>query len=51
MKHLPETQHSDPPNRRLLTFPWTAGAWREVRQHIPWLMAEKDRVRKAGGFN
>jgi len=26
-------------------------ALREVRQHIPWLLAEQDRIRKAGWFN
>ncbi len=37
--------------RYVLTFPWTPDAWREVRQHIPWLLAEQDRRRKAGWFN
>jgi hypothetical protein len=33
--------------RYVLNFPWTPDAWREVRQHIPWLLAEQDRQRKA----
>jgi len=37
--------------RYALTFPWTPDAWAEVRQHIPWLIAEKDRIRAAGWFN
>jgi len=37
--------------RYILTFPWTDGAWREVRQHIPWLLAEQVRIRKEGWFN
>ena len=26
--------------RMALTYPWDASAWAEVRQHIPWLLAE-----------
>ena len=37
--------------RYALTFPWTPEAWREVRQRIPWLLAERSRIRKAGWFN
>jgi hypothetical protein len=37
--------------RYVRTFPWAPGAWREVRQHSPWLLAEPDRLRKAGCFN
>jgi len=37
--------------RYVRTFPWAAEAWREVRQHIPWLLAEPTRLRKAGWFN
>jgi hypothetical protein len=37
--------------RYVLSFPWTPEAWREVRQHIPWLLAEEFRLRKAGWFN
>ena len=37
--------------RYILTFPWAPEAWREVRQHIPWLLAEQNRIRKAGWFN
>ena len=37
--------------RYVLTYPWATEAWREVRQHIPWLLAEQDRIRKAGWFN
>jgi hypothetical protein len=33
------------------TFPWAPEAWREVRQHIPWLLAEQNRIRKAGWFS
>jgi hypothetical protein len=31
-----------------LTYAWAPEAWREVRQHIPWLLAEQDRIRKPG---
>ncbi|HEX9408411.1 MAG TPA: hypothetical protein VGA23_02035 [Methylomirabilota bacterium] len=37
--------------RYVLSFPWTPDAWREVPQHISWLLAEQDRIRKAGWFN
>ena len=37
--------------RYVRTFPWTSEAWREVRQHIPWLLAQQSRVRRAGWFN
>ena len=37
--------------RYMLGFPWAPEAWREVRQHIPWLLAKQDRIRKAGWFN
>jgi hypothetical protein len=37
--------------RYVRTFPWAPEAWREVRQHIPWLLAEQSRLRKAGWFN
>ena len=37
--------------RYALTFPWTPEASREVRLNIPWLLAEKERIRKAGWFN
>ena len=30
------------------TLPWAPDAWPEVRQHIPWLVTEENRVRKAG---
>jgi len=33
------------------TFPWAPEAWREVRQHVPWLQAEAFRLRKAGWSN
>ena len=36
--------------RYVLTFPWAPEAWRVVRQHTPWLLAEQSRVRKAGWF-
>jgi acetyl esterase/lipase len=37
--------------RLALTYPWDPAAWVEVRQHIPWLLAEQTRIRKAGWFN
>jgi len=37
--------------RYVRTFPWAPEAWREVRQHVPWLLAEEFRLRKAGWFN
>ena len=37
--------------RDVRTFPWAPEAWLEVRQHIPWLLAEQNRIRKAGWFN
>ncbi len=37
--------------RYVLSFSWTPDAWPEVRQHIPWLLDEQDRIRKAGWFN
>ena len=37
--------------RMALTYPWDASAWAEVRQHIPSLLAEQSRIRKAGWFN
>jgi len=37
--------------RMALTYPWEASAWAEVRQHIPWLLAEQSRIRRAGWFN
>ncbi len=37
--------------RYLRTLPRAPEAWREVRQHIPSLLAEQTRFRKAGRFN
>ena len=37
--------------RMALTYPWDAKAWAEVRQHIPWQLAEQSRIRRAGWFN
>jgi hypothetical protein len=37
--------------RMALTYPWDATSWAEVRQHIPWLLAEQSRIRRAGWFN
>ena len=38
--------------RMALTYPWDATtAWAEVREHIPWLLAEQSRIRRAGWFN
>jgi len=34
-----------------LTYPWDATAWAEVREHIPWLLAEPGRIRREGWFN
>src|SRR6267142_2892417 len=34
--------------RYVRTFPWAPEAWREVRLHVPWLLAEEFRLRKAG---
>jgi hypothetical protein len=36
--------------RYVRTLPWAPEAWREVR-HVPWLLAEQARLRKAGWFN
>ena len=36
--------------RLALTYPWDAASWAEVRQHIPWLMAEQSRIRRAEWF-
>ena len=37
--------------RYVLSLSWTPDAWREVQQHVPWLLTERDRIRKAGWFN
>jgi len=37
--------------RLALTYPWDASAWNEVREEIPWLLAERSRIRRAGRFN
>jgi len=37
--------------RLALTHPWVPEAWLEVRQHIPWLLAERSRLRRAEWFN
>jgi len=37
--------------RMALSYPWDANAWAEVRQHIPWLLAEQSRIRRVGWFN
>ena len=37
--------------RMALTYLWDANAWAEVREHIPWLLAEQRRIRRAGWFN
>jgi hypothetical protein len=37
--------------RLALTYPWDAASWAEVRLHIPWLLAEQRRIRRAGWFN
>ena len=37
--------------RYALTYPWSAEGWRDIRKQIPWLLAEWDRLRRAGWFN
>ena len=37
--------------RYALSYPWAPDAWQEVRQHIPWLLAERRRLRRAGWLN
>jgi putative ABC transport system substrate-binding protein len=37
--------------RYIRTFPWAPEAWREIRQHVPWLLAEQARLRKARWSN
>jgi len=37
--------------RYALTYQWSSDAWREVRQHIRWLLAERSRLRRSGLFN
>ncbi len=37
--------------RMALAYPWDVSTWAEVRQHIPWLLAEQSRIRQAGWFN
>ena len=37
--------------RFALTYPWDPATWAEVRRHIPWLLAEQRRIRRAGWFN
>ena len=37
--------------RLALTYPWDVAEWAKVRQHIPWLLAEQSRIRRAGWFN
>jgi hypothetical protein len=37
--------------RYVRTFPWAREARRDVRQHVPWLLAEQHCIRKAGWFN
>src|SRR6266487_2476318 len=36
--------------RMALTYPWDANAWAEVRQHVPWLLAEQSRIQRAAWF-
>jgi len=35
--------------RHALTFPWGPEAWREVRQHIPWLWPRRTASARPGG--
>jgi hypothetical protein len=37
--------------RYWLTSPWASQAGQEVRGPGPWLLAERDRLRRAGWFN
>jgi len=34
--------------RYIRTFPWAPQARREVRQHVPWLLAQSSRYRGVG---
>jgi hypothetical protein len=40
-----------PRNRATVADEVEPETWREIRQHIPWLLAERNRVRRAGWFN
>ncbi len=37
--------------RAALTTPWSGREWTEVRQHLPWLLAEEWRLRRQGWLN
>jgi len=37
--------------RYVLSYHWSDEAWQEVRQHIPWLLAEERRLRRQGWLN
>jgi len=37
--------------RYVLSYPWAPEAWREIRQYIPWLPAERSRLRRVAISN
>ena len=37
--------------RAALTHPWSPDAWAEVKEHLPWLLAEETRLRRQGWLN
>ena len=37
--------------RAALTTPWSGQEWAEVKQHLPWLLAEEARLRRQGWLN
>jgi len=37
--------------RLVLSQSWSPEAWQEVRQHLPWLLAERKRLRLDGWSN
>ena len=37
--------------RAALTTPWSQDAWPEVRERLPWLLAEERRLRRQGWLN
>ena len=62
---LPDTPHPPAPDsqiasyspwlkarvliRAALTMPWSGWEWAEVKQHLPWLLAQEGRLRRQGG--
>ncbi len=37
--------------RAALAHPWSPDEWAEVKQHLPWLLAEERRLRRQGWLN